>query len=617
LNGTVASAKTANKIRFDVASFLYREDFLAHSRGPSVSNNSLHHRTKPDFVAGVITLICVMTSLFSTIGCGDDDDLASDPSTDTKKRFVPEAKLRFEEMTEVSGVKFAAANGEEAGHASIMESLGSGVALFDYDLDGDLDLYMPGGGTFGPNEEIIGKCGGLFRNDGDWKFTDVTVEAGLSQAFAYTHGVSVGDYDSDGAPDFVVVGFGRAELYHNNMDGTFDEVGAAVGLVDDSWGTSAAWGDFNQDGHLDLYIAHYMDWSFDNHPFCAAQNEKREICPPRQFKPLPDVLFFSNGDGTFRDGSQEAGLTDKGKSLGVTVADIDLDGDLDIYVTSDGDANLLYINDGKGVFNEFAMRKGVALNEMGHADGSMGVDLGDIDGNGLPDLWVTNFENQTIAVYEQQDHGGFRSVSRGIGVAAVGQLYVGWGTALVDFDRDTDLDTIATNGHVVHFPVNASAKQSPLLFENIKGKWFANIAKSAGKYFNRLHMGRGLSIGDIDNDGDIDVAISHTNANVSLLSNTTDNKNHWVSFRCIGTQSHRDAVGAIVRVTTELGTYTSQVKSGRSYASSCDSRLFFGLGTADKIKKIEITWPTGAKQTLDHSTVDREYALIENGSAKR
>jgi hypothetical protein len=558
---------------------------------------------------GSLTALLVVLTI---AGCGDDSEPTEKISDKKNVRFAPTAEMRFEEMTAASGVKFAPVNGKAAGHASIMESLGSGLALFDYDLDGDLDLYMAGGGSFEADTTIIGKCGGLFRNDGDWKFTDVTIEAGLSRAYAYTHGVSVGDFDGDGAPDFIVLGFGKAELYHNNLDGTFDEVGEACGIVDESWGTSAAWGDFDKDGNLDLYIAHYMDWSFDNHPYCSGQNEEREICPPRQFKALPDVLFFSNGDGTFRDGSREAGLTDKGKSLGVTVADTDHDGDLDIYVTSDGEPNLFYINDGTGHFSEFAKREGVALDGMGQANGSMGVDLGDIDGNGLPDFWVTNFEHETIAVYEQQTTGGFRSVSRGIGVAAVGQLYVGWGTALVDFDRDTDLDTIVTNGHVVHFPVNSSAKQSPLLFENIQGKWFANVAPTAGPYFKQKYMGRGLAVGDIDNDGDIDCVISHTNANVSLLSNTTDNKNRWVSLRCIGTSSHRDAIGTVVRVTTELGTYTSQVKSGRSYASSCDNRLFFGLGSAKAIKRIEITWPSGIQQTLPAFTTNREYTVIES-----
>lgn len=550
-------------------------------------------------------------------GCGDEVEPPNSQPTIQSARFTPAAQLRFEEMTANSGFEFIPVNGAESGHAGIIESLGSGIALFDFDLDGDLDVFMPGGGSFGPGETFVGKCGGLFRNDGDWKFSDVTKAAGLAQALAYTHGVSIGDFDSDGAPDFAVTGFGHVALYRNSLDGTFDEVGLAAGLVDNSWGTSAAWGDFNHDGNLDLFIAHYMDWSFENHPYCASQNGQREICPPRQFKPLADVLFFSNGDGTFRDGTTAAGLTEKGKSLGVTAADIDQDGDLDIYVTNDGGANWLYVNDGHGHFAEQAVRQGVALNEMGHADGSMGVDLGDIDGNGLHDLWVTNFENETIAVYQQQSIGGFRSVSRGIGVAAVGQVYVGWGTALVDFDRDSDLDSVATNGHVVHFPVNATAKQTPLLFENIDGQWFANVAPTAGPYFKGSYMGRGLAVGDIDNDGDIDIAISHTNANASLLSNTTNNANHWVSFRCIGTRCHRDAVGTIVRLTTKSGTYVRQVASGRSYASSCDNRLFFGLGLAEKIEHVEIVWPGGAKQELPFSKVDREYTVIESSAEAR
>ena len=359
---------------------------------------------------------------------------------------------RFIDVTLQSGVTFTYRNGQEADNAAIVESLGGGVALVDYDGDGDMDLFFPGGGEFGPDQQIHGRPSALFRNDGGWRFTEVTQLAGVSRAPYYSHGIAAGDFDSDGFPDLLVTGYGGLQLFQNQGDGTFQEVSASAGLNDRLWSSSAAWGDFNGDGHLDLYVTHYVNWSFKNHPYCAGPKKgQREVCPPREYQPLPDTLYTSNGDGTFRDVSREVGLRVEGeglgKGLGVLLADVDVDGDLDIYVANDTVPNFLYRNNGQGHFDEVGLMSGTSLSESGTSDGSMGVDLGDFNLDGLPDLWVANYERESFALYRNEGNCNFQHVSQSVGLTDVGGVYVGWGTVFFDFDRDGDEDVFVSNGH--------------------------------------------------------------------------------------------------------------------------------------------------------------------------
>ena len=520
----------------------------------------------------------------------------------------------FTDMTSRSSVEFAYRNGEKSDNFAILESLGGGVALFDYDNDGELDLFVPGGGKFGPEQQIHGHPPALFRNRGQWQFTEATDQAYAVLAPYFSHGAIVGDYNNDGFPDILVTGYGGVLLHQNQGDGTFREVSATAGLNDRLWSSSAAWGDFNSDGHLDLYVAHYVDWSFKKHPFCdGPKPEHREVCPPRLFEPLPDVLYFGNGDETFRDGTREAGLQPEGKGLGVVVADIDLDGDLDIYVSNDTVPNLLYRNKGQGAFNEVGLISGTSLSDSGSSDGSMGVDLGDYNLDGLPDLWVANYERESFALYRNEGNCSFQHVSQSMGVSDVGGLYVGWGTVFFDFDRDQDEDVFVSNGHVIRFPVNSTIRQRPVLFMNLAGKRFENVAATHGDYLTTPHSGRGVAVGDLDNDGDLDLAISHNDENepIALLSNESENRNHWLSLRLVGTRSHRDAIGAIVRIQSSNVEQTRQIKGGTSYASSNDPRLFFGLGDADAVEKLEIRWPSGIVQTLHNLVVDRVLHVPE------
>ena len=537
-----------------------------------------------------------------------------------KSGSASSSPIRFEEVTASSGVNFKYRNGEDAGEVAILESLGGGVGLFDLDGDGDLDLCLPGGGHYSDKKEdgkrdVLGWPHAIYRNDGDWHFTDVTASVRATTSPYYSHGAAAADYDNDGFCDLLITGYGGVLLLRNQGDGTLEENAKPAGMTDRLWSSSAAWGDFNEDGTLDVYIAHYADWSFDKHPFCPGPKKgTRESCPPREFNGLPDVLYFNNGDGTFRDVSKESGLQPDGKGLGVLTADLDVDGDVDIYVGNDTVANFLYRNDGHGKFEEVGLISGTALSQAGTADGSMGVDVGDFNLDGLPDLWVANFERESIALYRNDGNSLFQHVSQGAGVTAIGALYVGWGTAFCDFDNDGDEDTFVSNGHVIRYPENAPIREKPLLFENRNGKRLENVAPIVGSYFNEAHQARGSAAGDLDRDGDQDLVISRMNEPVALLSNTTKTGHHWISLRLIGRQSPRLPIGAIVKLKTSRGEQTHQIKGGTSYASTVDSRLHFGLGTEATVESITIQWPSGATQTLPILDSDRAWVVIEQSA---
>ena len=518
---------------------------------------------------------------------------------------------KFVERTPDCGVEFRYVNGEEHGHHAILESLGGGGAFLDFDKDGRLDVFLTGGGGFAPDKRILGAENGLFRCLSDWQYSPVQRMAGVSSAPFYSHGAAVADFNQDGFPDVLITGYGGLALFCNSGDGTFAEVALSAGLIDPAWSSSAAWGDVDGDGNLDLYVAHYVDWSFENHPDCRTGDD-REVCPPRRFQPLADAFFSSNGDGTFRDHSAQVGLEPGGKGLGVVIADVDVDGWVDIYVCNDTVPNFLYQNDRSGTFSNRALFSGTAHGDTGIPEGSMGVDIGDFNRDGLPDIWVANYENESFGLYRNQGDCFFQHVSRSLGVTAMGGLFVGWGTSFIDFDRDGDRDLIATNGHVIRHPINAPLLQRPLLLENLNGERFVNIAEDAGTYMNRSHMGRGLAVGDLDRDGDEDILIVHTNEPVALLANESPNTHRWIGVRLIGTVSNRDAIGARIRVLTDDGRLQHrQIKGGGSYASTSAPECLFGLGHAHAVREIEIHWPSGTTTLIESPAVNELLTLVE------
>ncbi|MEO1995154.1 MAG: CRTAC1 family protein [Planctomycetaceae bacterium] len=421
------------------------------------------------------------------------------------------------------------------------------------------------------------------------------------------------DTDNDGFPDLLVTGYGGLLLFHNQGDGTFVETTATAGLSDRLWSSSAAWGDVNNDGLTDLYVAHYVDWSWDNHPKCPGPTPgEHDVCPPKQFEPLPDSLYLNNGDGTFRDATATSGLRRDGKGLGVLLADLDANNTLDIYVTNDTTPNFLYRNQGAASFQELGLVSGTGLGDRGNPDGSMGVELCDFDRDGQPDLWVANYERESFALYQNLGDLSFRHVSRVRGIMAVGGLYVGWGTCVADFDRDGDEDIFVANGHVIRYPTNSTFQQQPLLFENIGSQGFRNVAAIAGDYMSANHAGRGAIAADFDNDGDLDLGVSHINEPIELLVNKTDNTNHWLAMRLVGTKSARDAVGARVTIRTAHGTQTRYTHGGGSYASAKDPRLYFGLAGDDHVKSVEVDWLSGLRTQIENVSADVELLLIES-----
>uniref|UniRef100_A0A7C4LKX6 CRTAC1 family protein n=1 Tax=Schlesneria paludicola TaxID=360056 RepID=A0A7C4LKX6_9PLAN len=541
-------------------------------------------------------------------------DKAEGQSTNTATSVASSeaTSIRFVERTSGAGIEWTYRNGEEAGRFAILESLGGGVGVIDFDGDGWEDLYFTGGGRFSGERELAGWPGGLFRNGGEGTFQVATEPAGLNQPGYYSHGATVADYDQDGFSDLLVTGYGGLQLWRNQGDGTFRETAQAAGLTDNSWSSSAAWGDLNGDGALDLYVTHYVNWSFENDPFCAAPApHEREVCPPRTFEPLPDTLYFSRGDGTFWDGSRHAGLLSTGKGLGVVLCDLDLDGDLDVYVTNDTVENFLYENTGDGKLADVSLLSGTALSDRGTPDGSMGVDLFDFNRDGLPDLWIVNYERESCALYQNAGKLLFRHVSQPLGITAVGGMYVGWGTACFDMDLDADEDIFVSNGHVIRYPTNAPLRQRPLVFENEGGKRFRNVAEQAGEYTRAPHMGRGIALSDFDGDGDLDLAISHTNEPATLLANETPRTGHWLAVRLIGTRSARDPIGAVVRVVTANSSQVRHLRGGGSYASTSTRLLHWGLGADSAVDRVEIRWPSGVRQTIVGPAVDAVLHVIE------
>jgi RNA polymerase sigma factor (sigma-70 family) len=587
-------------------------------------------------------------------GKPSERDRSSEPKSDSAPR--PHGELvadLFRDMTPASGVQVTYRNGQEAGHCAPLEEVGGGVALIDYDGDGRPDIFIIGGGLYAGAEKnlIQGLPCRLYRNKGDWKFEDVTESLGLGTPRFYSHGCAVADYDCDGYPDLVVVGYGGLTLYHNESNGKggrrFVDVTRKAGLTGITWGTSAAWADLDGDGLPDLYVCQYHDWSLDNNPICRDGKGRRDICPPKQFKALPHKVFRNNGDGTFTDVSKSAGLrgprTDKdyeeltwmnkqvrdnlragdeakeyGKGLGVVIVDVNGDGKPDIFVANDTVDNFLYMNRsvlGHIRLEEVGMAAGVARDDKGTPNSSHGTAAADLNNKGRPFLWCTTGEYENYALWAnlgERAGMNFRYSTHIAGIGAIGQLYVGWGTGFLDLDQDGWADLVIVNGHDLRFPRGGMRGQRPVLMRNTGDGRFVDITDRGGPYFRTEHCGRGLAIGDLDNDGRLDLVVSHVNEPVVLLHNEADVGKHWLGVELVG-KGRRDVVGA--RVVVEVGgrRLTRFAQGGGSYLSSGDRRLLFGLGTAERIDRLTVTWATGNEQTWsgDELRPDRYWRLRE------
>jgi hypothetical protein len=573
----------------------------------------------------------------------------SPTAAETKPSTVePPAAPLFEDVTAASGVVFTYQNGEnlvdaqgqpvkdEQGkqrqHLAILESLGGGVALIDYDGDGLRDLFLIGGGYYADAPDyhtIKGHPCKLYKNLGKLRFEDVSSDAGLNKLaggedWFYSHGTTVGDYDRDGWPDLLVTGWARVALLHNvagaNGGRRFEDVTAAAGLSRGiEWATSAALADLDGDGYPDLYVCQYADWSWDKHPACSYDGKIADVCPPKNFNGLRHKLYRNTGEGAFVDVSDTAGLrpggTAEGKGLGVLVVDLDGDSRPDIYVANDTVDNFLYVNrsqPGQILLEEKGLLSGAARDDRGSANGSMGLDAGDPERTGKPALWVTNYQNELHALYRNEGKPGqpmFHFRTAGAGIAAIGQTYVGWGTAFLDADLDGWEDLFVSNGHAIRFPAGkeANRKQRPILLLNKAGK-FREASRQLGEYFDTPRQGRGVGAGDLDNDGRIELVLNHLNEPTSLLRGIGGPENRWIGVELVG-KDHACVVGARAVLEVDGQKLTRFAKAGGSYASSGDRRLVYGLGNSEP-GQLTVYWPDGSEQAVD-GLVAGQYCRVE------
>jgi hypothetical protein len=508
---------------------------------------------------------------------------------------------------------------DESQSRNIPETMAGGVAVFDYNGDGRPDIFFANGADLANLKKTSAKYSNrLYRNDGNGVFTDVTAAAGLTGS-GFDVGAAVGDYDNDGHPDLFVAGVHGNTLYHNNGNGTFTDVTKKAGLdksVDPEFGpifsVAAAWVDVNNDGLLDLFVVNYLQWTYAEKPLCLADTTP-EYCHPRFYKGVPDQLFINQGNGTFKDVSKEWGIREHvGKGMGVGVADYDLDGRPDLFVTNDAEYEFLFHNLGNK-FEEVAFQANVALPEEGSFISGMGLDFRDFNNDGYPDIAYVALNRQTFPLLQNTGHGDFTEVTASSGMGAESLGMAGFGAALYDFDNDGWKDLFVSRGHVsATHPPGTTVEQPNTVFRNLgaSGKW-QPLTEEAGFVAATSARHRGCAFGDFDGDGRVDIVVSSMDQDAELWMNRSPNAGHWLDFQLQGMKSNRDGIGARIKVVSKSGTQYNHQTSSVCYASSSLGPVHFGLG-ADRIAtKVEITWPSGAVQTLEHVAADRIVKVKE------
>ena len=519
----------------------------------------------------------------------------------------------FSDRTRALGIDFRHQRGASP-QKHLVETMGSGCALLDYDGDGRLDVLLINGGRTPDSTPFVPRAHALYRNRGGGHLEEVTREAGLDLPAGYGMGVAVSDYDNDGDPDLYLTHFGPNRLYRNNGDGTFSDVTGRAGVAGAEWSTGAAFFDYDRDGAPDLYVVNYLDATFERNPPCEMKGI-RAYCHPRHFAGVPDRLYRNLGDGRFREVSRSSGiLNPEGKGLGVVAADFDGDGWVDLYVANDSVRNFLLRNKGDGTFSDVTLLSGTGYNSQAQAEAGMGVDAADYDGDRLLDIFVTNYDLETNALYRYQGNWLFGDERWRSGLARKDRFLLGFGAGFLDFDNDGDRDLLVVNGHVVdnieRIQPDLSHPQPDQLFENRGGRFVEH-----GPFYRwssrHPRVGRGAALGDIDNDGDIDVLISNCGAEPTLLINRVGARRNWIQLRLTGTDSSRDAVGTRLTLTTAEGEQSDQITAGGSYLSASDLRAHFGLGEAARVEEIRIRWPSGKEEVLKDIPANRILHVTE------
>jgi len=544
----------------------------------------------------------------STLGHGPADSV------------VPAASaIEFENIINRSKIKFTLKNSVSTQHYSIETMLG-GVAVFDYNNDGLLDIFFTNGAEIPSLEKSDPRYWNrLFRNNGDGTFTDVTETAGL-KGVGYSMGVAAGDYDNDGFVDLYVAGVNRNQLFHNNGDGTFTDVTEKAGVsgvvpgLGKAWAVAAGWFDYNNDGLLDLFVVNYLNYDIRTAMTCPVDGVSA-YCSPSVFQGTPNILYRNNGDGTFTDVSEQSHVSQYiGKGMGLAFSDYDDDGFTDVFISNDSFQNFLLHNNGDGTFTDVAMFAGVQYNESGKSMAGMGADFRDIDNDGRPDILQTAMFGDSFRLYRNIGDGQFQDVSGASGITRITSRLTAWGVGAFDFDNDGNKDIFTANAEILDTSMELTHRPFALfngLFRNKGNLTFEDISAKVGADFSVPATHRGAAFGDFNNDGKIDIVVNNINGPPQLLMNRSHTQNHWIILNLIGTRSNRDGLGTKVKITTSHGTQFNQATTAVGYNSSSGKRVHFGLGDAAVIDRIELAWPSGVKQILTNVRADQIFTVTE------
>lgn len=543
--------------------------------------------------------------------------VSSSPGAKAEAKPVPGW---FVDVTASKGLNFT----HIASHTSkryLIETMAPGVAFFDFDNDGRLDIFAVNGaplkdpmvkGTL-PQKDGPKSWNRLYHQKSDGTFEDVTERAGL-QGVGYGMGVAAGDYDNDGFEDLYVTALGGNKLYHNRGDGTFEDVTEKSGTGGAGWSTSAAWVDYDNDGLLDLVVLRYMKWDFDD-IWCGEHREGfRSYCHPNLFDSATPLVFHNDGSGKFTEVGQKIGIAKPGKGLGIAVADLDGDGHVDIFVANDSMAEFLYHNKGNGTFEEVGLASASALNGDGQTFAGMGVDFADYNNDGRPDVVVTTLANQSYALYENTGDGNFNYTTDRSGIGRITLLHSGWGIRFMDYDNDGWKDLLIAQGHdldTIELTFTQLRYKEPMALIRNTGRGFVDVSNESGAVFQQAWASRGMAVGDFDNDGRTDAVVMTNDGPLYLLHNETPTPNHWLTLNLVGHKSNRDGIGAEVRVTTAAGMQMVTVSTASSYLSASDKRAHFGLGAEKAAQRVEIRWPSGIVQVLNNVAGDRILQVEE------